>query len=90
MKTELKLMLVILFTVIAYLAISYFSEKNKYPVSYKVCGLNYQDCEIVAKFKNRYNCERTNQMDGWYCDETDKNHIVCQEKASDISSGYCD
>jgi hypothetical protein len=81
----------IIFAIIALLfAVLYFKEKLSYPVTMKVCGLGHVDCQDVARFKTRDDCETTNQMWGWYCDQTDKSNIKCQEKPSTISTGYCD
>lgn len=68
----------------------YSMTKNRFPVTYKVCDANYQSCNVIAKFKDRYDCEITNKKWGWYCDQTDKSNIKCQEKESKISVGYCE
>lgn len=68
----------------------YIKEITTFPVAYKVCGVGYTDCKTVAKFDDRDSCETTNQRWSWYCDQTDKNSIVCEEKESDIATSYCD
>lgn len=68
----------------------FLAEKLFYPVAFKVCDTGYTDCHTVAKFHDRDGCETTNEEWGWYCDKTDKNNIICQEKDSGISTGYCD
>lgn len=85
-----KLFVPILLLIVIALATVYLVDRLTYPVTYKVCGVGYQDCHPVAKFKDRHSCETTNQKWGWYCDQKDKSNIICQEKESDISSGYCD
>ncbi|OGG26774.1 hypothetical protein A2960_01210 [Candidatus Gottesmanbacteria bacterium RIFCSPLOWO2_01_FULL_39_12b] len=70
--------------------ILYLIEKFNFSVTYKVCGLGYQDCNVIAKFKDRNSCETTKQYWGWLCDKMNKKNIICVEKESDISSAYCD
>ncbi len=83
-KVILLIFIVIILTTIL------FIEKYNYPIIYKVCGLGYTDCTTIAKFHTREDCETTNKKWGWYCDQTDKSHIICQEKESNIAIGYCD
>lgn len=83
------IILVLLATSIIFVGL-YINEKLSLPISFKVCGLGYVDCQIVARFDNREDCETTQKKWGWYCNEFDKNNIVCKEKTSDIATGFCD
>ena len=87
-QLEKIIMLLILTTAVIFAGV-YLKEKFNFPVSFRVCGLGYVNCHTVAKFDDRDSCEITNKKWGWYCDETDKNNIVCQDKESDVSIGYC-
>lgn len=75
---------------LAVITVLFLIEKFSFPVAFKVCGLGYQDCHVVAKFKDRDGCEYTNQYWGWLCNQTNKNKIMCIEKESNISTGFCD
>lgn len=68
----------------------YLLDRFRFPITYSVCGSDYTDCSPVARFKDRYSCEITKQKWGWYCDQTNKENIICQEKNSYISTGTCD
>lgn len=85
-----KLLIFVLITATIIFACLYLREKLSFPVTYKVCGLGYVDCHTVARFDDRDSCETTHEKWGWYCDQTDKNNIICQEKKSDVSTGFCD
>lgn len=80
--------LVLLAIVIA--AALYLIQKLSFPVAFKVCDLNYKNCQVIAKFKDRYDCEITKEYWGWYCDSTNKNNITCKEKDSNPVSSFCD
>ena len=60
-----------------------------FPVKYYVCQRGLVNCHVVAKFKDREDCETTARKWGWYCDTRDKSNIVCKEKESTISDSYC-
>lgn len=62
---------------------------NKFPIKLYNCEKGYKDCFAVAKYDDMYSCERANQKYGWYCDETDKSHIICEEKESLMVDSYC-
>lgn len=85
-----KLIVAIILCIIAIFFWFYSTEKSKFPVIYKICSLGYQDCQTIAKFKTRDDCETTRQKWEWYCDQTDKSNIKCQEEESYIASGFCD
>lgn len=85
-----KSLILLLLMVFVTFVILYFIEKFSFPVTYKVCNFEYKDCHAIAKFHDRDSCERTNKEWGWYCDQTDKNNIKCQEKESNVSTGFCD
>ena len=83
--------LTIIFIIIAIVfAVLYLKERLSYPVIMKVCGLGYVDCQNIARFKTRDDCETTNQKWGWYCDQGDKSNIKCEEKPSSFAVGYCE
>ena len=67
-----------------------FVQNLNFPIAYKVCGLGYQNCRVVAKFKDRDDCETTKAYWSWVCDQTDKENFTCKEDRSTISSAYCE
>lgn len=82
--------LIIAIVISSLFAILYLKEKLSYPITMKVCAPGYVDCMDIARFKERDDCETTNQKWGWYCDQTDKSNIKCQEKESTFATGFCD
>lgn len=72
--------------------IVYFIIPERYPIKYKVCSSGYVDCETVAKFKTRDDCETTKQKWGWRCNSFDKNNITCYEphESDTFATGFCD
>lgn len=86
-KNKILFLLIIAVIVLGILVIK---EKLSFPVSFKVCELGYVNCKEIARFKDRYDCETTNKKWGWYCNQEDKDNIICQEKESDIATGFCD
>lgn len=87
MKKSLILLLVIAAVVFG---IFYLIGKYNFPVAYKICGVDYQDCETIAKFKDRDSCETTKKKWNWGCNEKDKNNIICKEGNDSFSSAYCE
>lgn len=81
---------IILITIIIILGALYIKDKLNFPIAYKVCGIGYIDCHTVAKFEDRESCETTNEKWAWYCDQTDKNNILCRAEKSTFSTGFCD
>ena len=67
----------------------YLAEIKKFPVIFSVCDAGYEDCNPVARFKDRMSCETTNEEWGWLCDRTNPNDIRCRAEKSNISSGTC-
>jgi hypothetical protein len=84
---KLKILLIIVLCILFGL---YVYEKNRYPVIFKMCLIDYTDCSEIARFKERDDCETTKQKWGWYCNTTNKSNIVCQEKDSAMVTGCCD
>jgi hypothetical protein len=93
-KINFRLAVKVLFCLVFLLFTGIFSwnliQKLNYPIELKVCDIGYKDCQVIAKFKDRYDCEITNQKWGWYCDQTDKSNIKCQERDSTFATGFCD
>lgn len=56
-------LLIVLVIAVIFLVL-YLIEKYSYPVVYKVCDLSYKDCSVIAKFKDRNDCETTNKEMG--------------------------
>lgn len=86
MKNILYLILIVVGVIVAY----YFIREIRYPYTYKVCDSAYQDCQAVAKFKDRWSCESVNEKGGWLCDSTDKNRITCTPSDSSHANGICE
>lgn len=91
-STKLYKLVKLIVIVVAVIAVAtlYLIEKFNFPVTYNVCGLGYQDCNVVAKFDNRDSCEMVLEREGWLCDRADKNNITCKDNMSFISTAYCD
>jgi len=64
-------------------------EKIRFPIKYIICDSLYENCFTNAKFKDMDSCQVAKEKGGWYCDQTDKRNIKCEEKDSEISTAYC-
>lgn len=78
----LLLMVVVLFIFVVY-------EKIIFPIKYVICDSLYKNCFVHAKFKDMDSCQVAKEKGGWYCDQTDKRDIRCEDKESEISTAYC-
>jgi len=85
---KIVLMLLVIVTIIFFFL--FVEKKVSFPVTYKVCGLGYVNCQEIARFKDRESCDTANKKWGWYCDQTDTSNIKCQEKESNTTIGFCD
>jgi len=90
MKNKNLLILLVLGLIIVLFSWLYKSTFPSFPITYKVCGAGYVDCTEVAKFKERWQCEYTQEKWDWRCDETDKNRIICTPGESMIAVGICE
>jgi hypothetical protein len=79
---------VVLLVIVVYGIYSFFFGE-RLPVKFYICGKGHVDCELVARFDDMDSCETTNQKWGWYCDQTDKSNIICEERESSFTDGYC-
>ncbi|MDO8493423.1 MAG: hypothetical protein Q7S19_02655 [bacterium] len=64
-------------------------ENFKFPIKYIICDQLYENCFVHAKFKYMDSCQIIKEKGGWYCDQTDKRNIKCEERDSQISTAYC-
>ena len=64
-------------------------ENSKFPVNYEICKKGFIDCWTVAKFDDMDSCQSAREKGGWYCNQTDKSKITCEEKESDMTDSLC-
>lgn len=83
-----KWLLLFVLTTLLFLSL-YLYEKYSAPVSLLNCDKGYSDCNLVAKFKERWSCEQALEKRGWACKTEDKNNITCVEEDSKIAEEYC-
>lgn len=84
--TYFKLLMLVIFSIAIYFGYSYF----RYDVEYKVCDIDYTGCTVIAKFKDRDDCEITKEYWNWKCDKSDSNNIICSVGDDSLAVGYCD
>lgn len=75
----------------AYLIFYSLKAKDSYPVEFLVCDSGYNDCDEVARFRNRFDCEATSEKWQWYCSSIDKQDIRCREPkpGESAATGVC-
>ena len=88
MKVNSIIFILIIVTIILGGIIIY--DKNKFPIKFKVCDVNYSDCVLVARFDDIHSCEATKEKWSWYCDTTvNPAKPDCHIEKSSISASFC-
>ena len=86
---KIKIITIIVVSSLIALISNFIYLRKTLPIEYYICDKGYTDCELIARFKDMDSCETTNQKWGWYCDQTDKSNIVCEERESFFVDSYC-
>lgn len=69
----------------------FYLKGEQFNVEYKVCDISYKDCQVIAKFKDRYDCEITKEKWGWRCDSVSNPALItCTRPTDSFAAGFCD
>ena len=86
MKKEIVIVVLGLFLV---LAVWLISTASTYSSKLMLCNAMNGDCQTFAKFKEYEDCESLRVRWAWYCDQTNKQNIVCHEGEGAVARTYC-
>lgn len=67
----------------------FWYQDLKFPIKYTICDSLYENCFVHARFKDIDDCKMVEERQSWYCDQSNKQNITCEERDSEISASYC-
>jgi len=91
MKKTTKIIIILVFCLLVALNIIFIVEDWQFPIKYMICGANYENCFVSAKFKNVLDCENKVEMGNWYCDQTNPDNIQCRvpKTGESFATSFC-